>query len=67
MPSSTGSTQYGPGAKTPWVDQQALAQAAAISVPYLSQIESGRRTGSAEVLASLARALGRSVDDLLTP
>ena len=47
--------------------QQALAQAAVISVPYLSQIESGRRTGSAEVLASLARALGRSVDDLLTP
>ena len=46
--------------------QQQLAQAAGISVPYLSQIESGKRNGSTEVLAALAKQLGRALDDLVT-
>jgi DNA-binding XRE family transcriptional regulator len=45
--------------------QRQLAEAAGISVPYLSQIESGKRTGSAEVLAAIARELGLSLDDLV--
>jgi transcriptional regulator with XRE-family HTH domain len=45
--------------------QQQLAQAAGISVPYLSQIESGKRAGSTDVLAALARGLGRPLDDLI--
>jgi DNA-binding XRE family transcriptional regulator len=45
--------------------QQQLAQAAGISVPYLSQIESGKRTGSADVLAALAKVLEISLDDIV--
>jgi len=45
--------------------QQQLAQTAGISVPYLSQIESGKRVGSTDVLAALARGLARSLDDLV--
>ena len=45
--------------------QQQLAGAAGISIPYLSQIESGKRTGSAEVLAAIARELRLSLDDIL--
>jgi DNA-binding XRE family transcriptional regulator len=45
--------------------QQQLAQGAGISVPYLSQIESGKRTGSADVLAALAKALELSLDDIV--
>lgn len=45
--------------------QQQLAEAAGISVPYLSQIESGRRRGSAEVLAAIAKELGLSLDDIV--
>ncbi len=45
--------------------QQQLAEAAGISVPYLSQIESGKRTGSAEVLAAIAKKLGLSLDDIV--
>ncbi len=36
-----------------------------IAVPYLSQIESGKRKASAEVLKKLAATLGVSVDDLI--
>ncbi len=36
--------------------QQQLATAAGISTPYLSQIESGKRTGSADVLSAIARS-----------
>lgn len=46
--------------------QQQLADAAGISKPYLSQIENGKRTGSATVLRSLAKALAVDVDDLLS-
>jgi DNA-binding XRE family transcriptional regulator len=45
--------------------QHQLAQAAGISVPYLSQIESGKRAGSTDVLAAIARGLARSLDDLV--
>jgi len=46
--------------------QQQLAEAVGISVPYLSQIESGKRRGSAEVLAAIARELGLSLDDIVS-
>jgi antitoxin component HigA of HigAB toxin-antitoxin module len=36
---------------------QALADAAGVSKPYVSQIESGKRTGTAATLKKLARAL----------
>jgi DNA-binding XRE family transcriptional regulator len=45
--------------------QQQLAEAAGISASYLSQIESGKRTDSAEVLVAIAKALRLTVDDLL--
>ena len=45
--------------------QQQLAEAAGISVPYLSQIESGKRQGSVEVLLAIAKALGLSLDDVV--
>lgn len=45
--------------------RQQLAEAADISVPYLSQIESGKRKGSTEVLAAIARALELSLDDIV--
>ena len=44
---------------------QQLAQTAGISVPYLSQIESGKRVGSTDVLAAIAKGLTRSLDDLV--
>jgi DNA-binding XRE family transcriptional regulator len=45
--------------------QQQLATAAGISVPYLSQIENRRRTGTKEVLAVIARALNVTLDDII--
>ncbi len=47
-----------------WTQQQ-LAEQAGIKTAYLSQIEGGKRTGSARVLAALARALGVEIEDLL--
>jgi DNA-binding XRE family transcriptional regulator len=47
--------------------QQQVADEAGISKPYLSQLESGQRKGTAEVLAAVARALNVSLDDLVTP
>lgn len=44
--------------------QQELADLARISKPYLSQIETGEREGSA-VLPQLARALNVTVDELV--
>ena len=46
--------------------QQQLADAASMSVPYFSQIESGKRKGRAEVLAAIAKALDFSLDDVVT-
>ncbi len=45
--------------------QGALAAAAGIHPVYLSQIETGKRTGSARTLAAIAEALGVTVDDLI--
>ena len=45
--------------------QQELADMVGISKPYLSQIETGKRTGTAEVLAEIAGALGVMVDDVI--
>ncbi|MDD5094811.1 MAG: helix-turn-helix transcriptional regulator [Dehalococcoidia bacterium] len=45
--------------------QQQLADLAGISKAYLSQIETGKRTGSTEVVASIAKALHLSLDDIV--
>jgi DNA-binding XRE family transcriptional regulator len=45
--------------------QQELAQQGGISAAYLSQIETGKRTGSMEVLQAIARALNLKLDDLV--
>jgi len=45
--------------------QLELAGTAGISAPYLSQIESGKRKGSTEVLAAIARALDLALDDII--
>ena len=42
-----------------------VAEAAGISKPYLSQLESGRRQGTIQVLQKVAAALHVSVDDLV--
>ncbi|WP_410810210.1 helix-turn-helix domain-containing protein [Micromonospora sp. 067-2] len=42
-----------------------VAQAADVSVPYLSEVERGRKEASSEVLAAICRALGISLADLL--
>ncbi|GGU48617.1 helix-turn-helix domain-containing protein [Streptomyces lavendofoliae] len=42
-----------------------VAEAAAISMPYLSELERGRKEASSEVLAAVARALGLGLADLL--
>ncbi|WP_374991166.1 helix-turn-helix domain-containing protein [Streptomyces sp. LHD-70] len=43
-----------------------VADAARISMPYLSELERGRKEASSEVLAAAARALGLSLTDLLS-
>lgn len=42
-----------------------VADAAGISMPYLSEIERGRKEASSEVLAAAAHALGLDLADLL--
>jgi transcriptional regulator with XRE-family HTH domain len=42
-----------------------VALAASISMPYLSEIERGRKEPSSEILAGICRALGLSLVDLL--
>lgn len=44
--------------------QKKLANAAGISVPYLSQLETGKRKGSLEVYSAIATALGVTLDDI---
>ncbi|WP_369387098.1 helix-turn-helix domain-containing protein [Streptomyces sp. CG1] len=43
-----------------------VADAARISLPYLSEIERGRKEASSEVLAAAAQALGLGLGDLLS-
>ena len=45
--------------------QQQLAGKAGISKPYLSQLESGKRRGTTEVLKRIAEALDVSLEDLV--
>lgn len=45
--------------------QQKLADAAGISKPYLSQIETGKRKGTTEILSAIARALEVSLDEVI--
>ena len=47
--------------------QQQLAEEAQISTPYLSQIETGKRTGTTEVLLTVAKALKVTLDDIVPP
>ncbi|MFR9799249.1 helix-turn-helix domain-containing protein [Streptomyces sp. MS06] len=42
-----------------------VADTARISMPYLSEVERGRKEASSEVLAAAARALGLGLGDLL--
>ncbi|MFE9689071.1 helix-turn-helix domain-containing protein [Micromonospora sp. NPDC005806] len=42
-----------------------VAQAAGVSLPYLSEVERGRKEASSEVLAAICRALGLHLSDLL--
>ena len=48
------------------ITQQQLAKKVKISTPYLSQIETGKRTGTTEVLLAIARALEITLDDIVT-
>jgi transcriptional regulator with XRE-family HTH domain len=43
----------------------AVARAARVSVPYLSELERGRKEASSEVLAAICDALGIGLADLL--
>ncbi|RFU86031.1 XRE family transcriptional regulator [Streptomyces triticagri] len=43
-----------------------VSEAARISMPYLSELERGRKEASSEVLAAAAQALGLALADLLT-
>jgi DNA-binding XRE family transcriptional regulator len=45
--------------------QAQLAEAADISIPYLSQLEAGKRKGSTEVLNNIAKALKLSLNDIV--
>jgi len=45
--------------------QQQLSELAGISKPYLSQIETGKRTGTTEVLSAIAKALDLTIDDIV--
>ena len=47
--------------------QEQLAETARISVPYLSQLETGKRKASTKVLVAIAGGLKVDVDDLLPP
>lgn len=44
--------------------QQQLADAVQISKPYLSQIETGKRTGTADVLSAIAQTLDVSLEQV---
>jgi transcriptional regulator with XRE-family HTH domain len=44
---------------------QDVSRAAGVSMPYLSEIERGRKEVSSEILAGICRALGIALPDLL--
>ena len=45
--------------------QQQLADKAGISKPYLSQIETGKRTGTTEILSAIAKPLDVSLEEVI--
>ncbi|MDO9300248.1 MAG: helix-turn-helix transcriptional regulator [Anaerolineales bacterium] len=45
--------------------QQQLADKVKISKPYISQIETGKRTGTTEILSAIAKALDVSLDEVV--
>jgi len=47
------------------MSQKQLAESSGLSVPYLSQIETGKRKGSPGALAAIAKELGLSPDDIM--
>jgi DNA-binding XRE family transcriptional regulator len=49
------------------MSQPELAGRAGISVPYLSQLETGKRKGSLEVLSAITKALSITLDDIVLP
>ena len=48
------------------ITQHELAERVGISVPYLSQLENGKRKGSLEVLAAITKMLRVSLDDVIS-
>jgi transcriptional regulator with XRE-family HTH domain len=49
------------------MDRNALAEAAGVSYPYISQLETGYRNASYRQQLAIARALGVGLDDLFAP
>jgi transcriptional regulator with XRE-family HTH domain len=49
------------------MDRNALAEAAGVSYPYISQLETGYRNASYRQQIAIARALGVGLDDLFAP
>ena len=47
--------------------QQELAHRTGISKPYLSQLETGKRTGTTKVLSAIAKALDVPLDHIAHP
>jgi ribosome-binding protein aMBF1 (putative translation factor) len=47
------------------ISRKQLAEATGVSAAYLSQIESGKKKPSPEVLAAIAHELGLSLDDII--
>ena len=45
--------------------QQQLSDKAGISKPYLSQIETGKRTGTTEILSAIAKSLDVSLEEVI--
>ena len=45
--------------------QRQLADAEGISKPYLSQIETGKRKGSTDILSALAKALKVTLEEVI--
>ena len=47
------------------LSQKQLAEEAGISKPYLSQLESGKRNGTTDVLQKIAQALNATLEELI--
>ena len=47
------------------ISASALAEQVGIAAPYLSQMETGKRTGTVETLRDIAKALRVTIDDLI--